>query len=337
MSELVQISVRPVARHRRALLHGRDLGAFRFSSKLERNLVRKAGEVIGAFDLISRGDVVMVCVSGGKDSYALLDVLQLLQRRSPVPFELLAVNVDQGWPGYDTASIKAHLEREGVPYRMEHGDFAHIVEDKLRPGQTPCTLCSRFRRGYLYDLADRVSASLGGRTVKIALGHHADDAIETLMLNLMFSGRLASMPPRMTSEDGHVVIRPLAYVTEAETREYAVERDYPLVRCGCLSCGLPDQKRQVVKRLLGSLELESPGTKQQMLAAMHNVQPSHLMDTGLLARLASGQALAPVSAPDADPSADGIPQAVSVHLATGESLAAELEPIPPARAMAPPY
>lgn len=279
-SELVQISVRPPQRVRRALFAGRELGAFRFASKLERNIVRKVGQASATFELIAPGDRVMVCVSGGKDSYALLDALRLLQRRAPFPFELFAINVDQGWPGYDTGSIRAHLEREGVAHQMEVASYAQIVEDKLRPGQTPCTLCSRFRRGYLYDLAARVGAT------KIALGHHADDAIETLMMNLMFSGRLASMPPKVISDDGrHTVIRPLAYVTEAESRAYAAERDYPVVRCGCLSCGLPDQKRQVVKRLLGSLEAENPGMKEQMLAALHNVSASHLFDLSLLTRL----------------------------------------------------
>jgi tRNA 2-thiocytidine biosynthesis protein TtcA len=273
---LVQISRRAPVRPRKALFEGRDLGSFRFASRLERDLVRQVGKAIATFDLISQGDRIMVCLSGGKDSYALLDLLRLLQRRAPVDFELVAVNVDQGWPGYDTAAIRAHLEREGVEHRMESADYARLVEEKLRPGQTPCTLCSRFRRGYLYDLADRVGAT------KIALGHHADDAIETLVMNMMFSGRLASMPPRVTSDDGrHVVIRPLAYVTEAATRAYAAERDYPVVRCGCLSCGLPDQKRQVVKRLLAQLETENPGMKAQMLASLHNVSASHLFDTRL--------------------------------------------------------
>jgi tRNA 2-thiocytidine biosynthesis protein TtcA len=269
----------------RALFEGRKRGSFRFATKLERTLVKKTADAIVDFGLIGDGDRVMVCVSGGKDSYALLDVLRILQRRAPVRFELVAVNIDQGWPGYDTAQIRDHLVREGVEHHMEVATYAKIVEEKLEPGQTPCTLCSRFRRAYLYDLAPRLGCT------KIALGHHLDDMIETLMLNLMFSGRLASMPPLLHAEDGrNTVIRPLAYVSEADTRGYSLERGYPVVRCGCLSCGLPDQKRQVVKRLLAGLEADHPNTKRQMLAAMQNVKPSHLLDRDLWARLGLGGA-----------------------------------------------
>lgn len=272
-------------RPKRTLFEKHAQGAFKFNSKLEREIVRKTGEAVGEFDMIADGDKVMVCISGGKDSYALLDALRILRRRSPVRFELLAINVDQGWPGYDTAQIEEHLRSEGVAYQMEKATYAEIVEAKLRPGQTPCSLCSRFRRGYLYDLAQRVGAT------KIALGHHADDAIETLMLNMFFSGRLASMPPKLFAEDGkNVVIRPLAFVTEAETTAYAEERGYPLVRCGCLSCGLPDQKRQVVKRMLSDLEEAQPGTKRQMLAALRNVKAGHLLDVSLWRKVGVGLA-----------------------------------------------
>jgi tRNA 2-thiocytidine biosynthesis protein TtcA len=272
MSDLVQI--------RKTLFETREAGAFRFGSKLERAIVRKVGEAIGDFDMIAEGDRIMVCVSGGKDSYALLDALRVLARRSPVRYELVAVNVDQGWPDYETRAIEAHLRREGVEYRMITAEYARIVEAKLRPGQTPCALCSRFRRAFLYDLAVEIGAS------KIALGHHMDDLIETLLLNLFFSGRLASMPPKLVAEDGrNVVIRPLAYVSEDETRAFAAERGYPTVRCGCPSCGLPDSKRQVVKRLLGALEAETPGVKKQMLAALRNVNVGHLLDTNLWQRL----------------------------------------------------
>ncbi len=265
---------------KRTLFHGRDAGAFRFGSKLERAIVRKVGAAVADFDLIADGDRIMVCISGGKDSYALLDALRVLRRRSPARFELLAVNVDQGWPDYDTRAIEEHLAAEGVRYHMARADYARIVEDKLQPGQTPCSLCSRFRRAYLYDLAPTLGCT------KIALGHHMDDLVETLLLNLFFSGRLASMPPRLVAEDGrNVVIRPLAYVAEAETRAFAAERRYPTVRCGCLSCGLPDQKRQVVKRMLTGIEEQNPGAKRQMLAALRNVKPGHLLDTGLWAKV----------------------------------------------------
>jgi tRNA 2-thiocytidine biosynthesis protein TtcA len=267
-------------REQRTLFHGREQGAFRFGSKLERAIVRKVGAAVGDFGMIDDGDRIMVCISGGKDSYALLDALRVLGRRSPARFELLAVNVDQGWPDYETDAIAEHLRAEGVPYHMARADYARIVEDKLRPGQTPCSLCSRFRRAYLYDLAPALGCT------KIALGHHMDDLVETLLLNLFFSGRLATMPPRLVAEDGrNVVIRPLAYVAEAETRAYAQERRYPMVRCGCLSCGLPDQKRQVVKRMLAAVEEANPGAKRQMLAALGNVKPGHLLDTRLWAKL----------------------------------------------------
>jgi tRNA 2-thiocytidine biosynthesis protein TtcA len=282
MSELVSLRPRgsTAASSPKTLFAGRELGAFRFGSKLERAIVRKVGEAVADFAMIEPGDRMMVCVSGGKDSYVLLDALRVLACRSPVKFELLAVNVDQGWPDYETRAIEDHLRREGVRYLMASATYAKIVEAKLRPGQTPCSLCSRFRRAYLYDLAQELGCH------KIALGHHMDDLIETLMLNLLYSGRLAAMPPKLLAEDGrNVVIRPLAFVSEQDTRSFATQRGYPIVRCGCLSCGLPDQKRQVVKRLLSSLEASQPGTKRQMLAALRNVQPGHLLDTALWDRV----------------------------------------------------
>lgn len=281
MSQFFQIRTSPNAPPK-PLFAGRELGSFRFGSRLERKIVRKVGDAVGEFDMISEGDRIMVCVSGGKDSYVLLDALRVLQRRSPTRFELVAVNVDQGWPGYDTPAIEAHLRAEGVEYVMEKATYAKVVEEKLRPGQTPCSLCSRFRRGYLYDLAPRLGCN------KIALGHHMDDLIETLLLNIFFSGRIGTMPPKLYAEDGrNCVIRPLAYVSEAETRAFAAERKYPIVRCGCLSCGLPDQKRQVVKRMLLSLEEAHPGTKRQMLAALHHVKPGQLLDKKLWRALGS--------------------------------------------------
>ena len=275
---LVQIHSPLPTRPKKTLFEGRE--SFRFAGTLERDIVRKVGEAVGDFGMIAEGDRIMVCVSGGKDSYVLLDALRILQRRAPVSFELMAVNVDQGWPNYEIKAIEAHLCAEGVPHRMASATYAQIVEEKLRPGQTPCVLCSRFRRAYFYDLAVEMGVS------KIALGHHMDDLVETLLLNLFFSGRLASMPPKLVAKDGrNVVIRPLAYVSEEETRTYASERQYPLVRCGCLSCGLPDQKRQVVKRMLAEIEKENPGVKRQMLAALKNVNASHLLDVRLWEKL----------------------------------------------------
>jgi tRNA 2-thiocytidine biosynthesis protein TtcA len=228
----------------------------------------------------------MVCCSGGKDSYALLDVLLLLRRRAPIDFHLIAVNVDQGYPGYEQPVVEAHLrsrEAQGVEVRMISADFKSILEAKLDKDATPCSLCSRLRRGLLYSLAQELSAT------KIALGHHADDLVETLLLNLFFSGKIATMPPRLTSEDGrHVVIRPLTYVWEADLTSYAQGHRYPIVGCACPSCGLPDQKRQVVKRMLRGLEEESPGLKQQMLAALGNVKAGLLLDRSLRERLGMG-------------------------------------------------
>jgi len=249
----------------------------RSSEKLLRLMRKKVGQLLGDYpELIEEGDRIMVCISGGKDSYAMLDVLLEMQKRSPVKYELLAVNVDQGWPGYDTPQIETHLKEIGVEYRMITEDYAAIVEGMLKPGQTPCTLCSRFRRGVLYNLAENLGCT------KIALGHHADDLIETLVMNLFFSGRLASMPPLLRSDDGrNTVIRPLALVPEAVLIEYNLSRAFPVVRCGCPSCGLPAQKRQVIKRLLSSLEKDDPQIKTHMLAALRNVVPDHLMDVSV--------------------------------------------------------
>jgi tRNA 2-thiocytidine biosynthesis protein TtcA len=253
----------------------------RDGARLEKAILKKAGQAIADFDMIAEGDRVMACVSGGKDSYAMLEALLLLQRRSPVRFEVLAVNIDQGWPGYRTDLIAAHLAALGVEHRMIDKDFASVVVANLGPDQTPCSLCSRLRRGVLYNLAVELRCS------KIALGHHMDDLLETLVLNLFYSGKLATMPPKLHSDDGrNTVIRPLAYVAEAQLSEYAAQRRFPVVSCGCPSCGLPEQKRQVVKQLLASLEEAEPGVKHHMFAALGNVKPSHLLDRRLLARLA---------------------------------------------------
>ncbi len=246
-------------------------------AKLLRMICKKVGQLLGDYPtLIEEGDTIMVCISGGKDSYALLDALMDIQPRAPIHFDLLAVNIDQGWPGYDTDQIAAHLESAGVKYKMITEDYAAVVEAMLRPGQTPCSLCSRFRRGVLYNLAQDLGCS------KIALGHHADDLIETLIMNMFYSGRLASMPPLLRSDDGrNTVIRPLALVPESLLVSYSQKREFPVVRCGCPSCGLPAQKRQVIKRLLSSLEEEDPQIKTHMLAALRNVVPDHLMDTSV--------------------------------------------------------
>ena len=254
----------------------------RDASKVERAIVKKAGTAITDFDMIAEGDRVMVCISGGKDSYALLDVLRILQRRSPVRFELIAVNIDQGWPNYRTDLIRDHLLGLGVDFRMIDKDFASIVEANLAPDATPCSLCSRLRRGVLYNLAVELGCT------KIALGHHMDDLVETLVLNMFYSGRLASMPAKLVSDDGrNTVIRPLVYVPESLLVQLAEQHRYPIVSCACPSCGLPDQKRQVIKRLLARIDGEEPGIKHHMLAALKNVRPSHLLDRSLHGMLVS--------------------------------------------------
>src|ERR1700744_4506229 len=209
-------------------LRATELGAFKYGSKLERRIVQKIGAACADYGLIEDGDKIMVCLSGGKDSYALLDALLLLSRKSPVRYELMAVNVDQGWPGYQTDAIQQHLESRQVPYRMVRAhEIADIVERVLNPeetGATPCSLCSRLRRVVLYGLAKELGAT------KIALGHHLDALAETLLLNLFYSGSLRSMPPKLVSDSGeHVVIRPMAYVEERDLTEYAAERRYPVV------------------------------------------------------------------------------------------------------------
>jgi len=251
----------------------------RVPSDLTRGIAKKVGRAIADHGLIEDGDHVMVCVSGGKDSYALLDVLLDLRGRAPVDFSITVVNVDQGWPGYRTDLIEEHIASRDVPYKMVIDNFAPIVEKNIPAGKTPCSLCSRLRRGVLYNLA----LSLGA--TKIALGHHRDDLIETLMLNLFFAGKLSSMPALLRSDDGkNKVIRPMAYVPEEWLAAASSERGYPIVRCGCPSCGLPEQKRQVIKRLLTSLEESHPGLKDHMLAALRNVTPSHLLDSTVVRR-----------------------------------------------------
>lgn len=245
----------------------------RHGSRVERALFRKVGEAIADFDLIRNGDRILVALSGGKDSYALLAVLAELRRRAPVGFELHAVNIDQGWPGH-RGDIAAKAAAEvGVELEMARADIASVVDRHQVAGATPCSICSRLRRGFLYSLAAR-----RGYT-KIALGHHLDDLAETLLLNLFYSGKLATMPPYLCSDDGrNVVIRPLCYVPEQLIVEFVAERGFEPVRCACPVELRGDQKRQAVKRLLGQLEQAEPGTKYQMLAALKNPKPSHLLD-----------------------------------------------------------
>jgi tRNA 2-thiocytidine biosynthesis protein TtcA len=247
--------------------------------KLEHELAREVGRCIADFSLIEDGDRVMVCLSGGKDSYTLLHLLERARKRAPIRFELLAVHLDQGHPGYDGSPLKGWLEQGGYDYRILSEDTYSIVTEHVPAGKTYCSLCSRLRRGVLYNAAERLGCS------KIALGHHRDDAIETLMLNLMFAGQLKSMPPKLVSDDArNVVIRPLLYSAEPKIAEFARLMNYPILPCDL--CGSQEQlKRKQVKALLATLEQTAPQVKESMLAALGNVRPSHLLDQGLWQKL----------------------------------------------------
>lgn len=230
------------------------------------------------FEMLADGDRVMVCVSGGKDSYTMLDMLRELQRRAPIRFELVVVNVDQGHPGYPADRLRSYMRDEGYDFTMIEEDTYSIVTDKIPEGKTFCSLCSRLRRGILYRVAKEM------RCTKIALGHHRDDILQTLLLNLFFGGKLAAMPPKLMAQDGHVVIRPLAYCAEADVAAYAKEKAFPILPCDL--CGSQDNlQRKIVGQMLDDLEEKHPGIKAVMLAATQNVVPSHLLDKDLWRKL----------------------------------------------------
>jgi tRNA 2-thiocytidine biosynthesis protein TtcA len=246
---------------------------------LERDLSRDLGRAIADFDLVGEGDRVMVCVSGGKDSYTLLHLLERARRRAPVRFEIVAVHLDQGHPGYDGAPLENWLRTHGHDYRILREDTYTIVTDKIAPGATYCSLCSRLRRGVLYNAAQELGCT------KIALGHHRDDALETLMLNLMFTGSLKAMPPKLRSDDGrNVVIRPLIYCAESRIAALAEALAFPILPCDL--CGSQENlMRKQVKQLLGEMERLAPRARESMLAALGNVKATHLLDRELWQRL----------------------------------------------------
>src|SRR5215471_7478579 len=247
-----------------------------YRTELEARVAKKTTKAIVDFTMIEPGDRIMVGLSGGKDSWALLQILDVLRQRSPVPFTLVAVNVDSGYKEYKHDLIAKTCEARGWEYRIEHTGIGILIEDILDADQTPCSLCARLRRGVLYRMAKQVGAT------KIALGHHMDDFIETLLLNLFFAGSLKAMPAKLVSDDGeHVVIRPLVYVGEDEARAYTKESRLPIIGCCCPACGDLSLQRQRTKRLLVELEREHPGVKQSMLKALANVAPRHLLDTRL--------------------------------------------------------
>jgi tRNA 2-thiocytidine biosynthesis protein TtcA len=247
-----------------------------YSSQLESRLAKKVTKAIADYGLIDDGDRVMVGLSGGKDSWALLQILDVLRRRAPITFSLVAVTVDSGYDGYRHDLIASTCEQRGWEYRIVHTDIGDVMDDLLDEQATPCSLCARLRRGVLYRLATEVGAT------KIALGHHLDDFIETLLLNLFFAGALKAMPARLVSDNGqHVVIRPLVAVTEAEARSYAKEQQLPIVGCCCPACGDLSLQRQRVKRLIAELEVEHPEVKNSMIRALANVAGRHLLDRRL--------------------------------------------------------
>ena len=244
----------------------------RENHKLEKRLCRQVGQAIMDYRMIEAGDRVMVCMSGGKDSYGMLDILLKMQARAPVPFELIAVNLDQKQPGFPAHILPEYLTRLGLRFHIENQDTYSIVRDKIPEGKTMCSLCSRLRRGILYRVATELGAT------KIALGHHRDDILQTVFLNLFFGGKLKGMPPKLVSDDGrHVVIRPMAYVAEKDLERWAGVRDFPIIPCTL--CGSQENlQRKQVGAMLEEWGRKHPGRIENLFAALSNVVPSHLMD-----------------------------------------------------------
>lgn len=244
-------------------------------NKLQKRLRRNVGKAIDDFGMIEHGDKVMVCLSGGKDSYTLLDILMYLQRIAPIAFDIVAVNLDQKQPGFPEHVLPDYLKALGVDYRIVEEDTYSIVKDKIPEGKTTCSLCSRLRRGILYRTATELGAT------KVALGHHRDDMLETLFLNMFHGGKLKSMPPKLVSDDGkHVVIRPLAYCNEKDIEKYAQAVEFPIIPCNL--CGSQENlQRQNIKMMLQDWHRRYPGRIESMFRAMQNVTPSHLVDSKL--------------------------------------------------------
>ncbi|MGE0812038.1 MAG: tRNA 2-thiocytidine(32) synthetase TtcA [Vicinamibacterales bacterium] len=270
-----------------------------YRTPLEARIAKQVTRAITDYGLIEDGDRVMVGLSGGKDSWALLQILDVLRRRAPIAFSLVAVTVDSGYADYRHDRITEACRARGWELEIAHTSIGGVMDDILDAGDTPCSLCARLRRGVLYRLADQVGAT------KIALGHHLDDVVETLLLNVFFAGALKAMPARLVSDNGrHVVIRPLIYTTEADAAAYTHESELPVVGCCCPACGDLGLQRQRVKRLVRDLEREHPHVKSSMLKALTNVMPRHLLDRRLAPAGAPG-------GPGPDP-AEAAPEAVEI-------------------------
>jgi tRNA 2-thiocytidine biosynthesis protein TtcA len=249
-----------------------ELKVERGARQLEKRLCRLVGQAVIDFNMIEEGDKIMVCVSGGKDSYAMLDILLKLQARAPIHFDLIAVNLDQKQPGFPEHVLPQYLGEMGVPFHIENRDTYSIVKRVIPEGKTMCSLCSRLRRGILYRVADELGAT------KIALGHHRDDILQTFFLNLFFGGRLKGMPAKLVSDDGrHVVIRPMALVSEKDLMHWAAQRQFPIIPCTLCGSQINLQRKQI-GQMLRDWEKNHPGRIESMLSALQNVVPSHLMD-----------------------------------------------------------
>jgi tRNA 2-thiocytidine biosynthesis protein TtcA len=245
------------------------------ANKLTKRLRRLAGQAIADYSMIEANDKIMVCLSGGKDSYGLLDVLLMLKHNSPVPFEVFAFNLDQKHPGFPAQVLPEYLTGLGIPFQIAEQDTYSTVKRLIPEGKTMCSLCSRLRRGVIYRVADEIGAT------KIALGHHRDDIVNTLFLNMFFGGKMKAMSPKLVSDDGrHVVIRPLAYVEEADLEAYAAYKQFPIIPCDL--CGSQDNlQRQQVKQMLNEWDKKFPGRVESIFRSLQNIAPSHLLDRGL--------------------------------------------------------
>jgi len=294
------------------------------ANKLRKRLCRLAGEAIADFGMIEDGDRVMVCLSGGKDSHGLLDVLWMLRHRAPVRFDVVAVNLDQKQPGFPADVLPRYLESRGIPFRIAEQDTYGVVRRVIPEGGTMCSLCSRLRRGVLYRVASELGAT------KIALGHHRDDLIATFFLNLFFGGKLKTMPPKLVSDDGrHVVIRPLAYVRERDLAAYAKLREFPIIPCTL--CGSQEHlQRRQVGEMLRAWERQHPGRLESIFGALGKATPSHLLDRKLFDFASLRATGVPVEEGDVAFDVDApLEQAIERMAAAGASGVVPIAPLPP--------